>query len=36
MRIVSTKYRNVKTVEVTPNSSWNEGSQDLMGVSTRL
>jgi hypothetical protein len=34
-KIVSTKYRNEKTIEVTPNKKWGNGS-DLIGVVTRL
>lgn len=35
MRIVSTKYRNVKSVEITPR-NWSDNNDDLMGITTRL
>ena len=34
IKIVSTKTRNVRSIEVTPNKNWN-GSHDLIGIETR-
>jgi hypothetical protein len=35
LKIVSTKYRNEKTIEVTPNRKWGKDN-DIIGVATRL
>jgi hypothetical protein len=34
VKIVSTKYRKVRTIEVTPNNQWS-GTDDLIGISFR-
>lgn len=34
VKIVSTKYRKVRTIEVTPNNAWS-GNNDLIGISFR-
>lgn len=34
IKIVSTKYRNVRSIMITPNRNWN-GSNDLIGITLR-